>query len=84
MTDAGETKSTKVLIIDDDQKLCRLVADYLGPMGYKVSAAFTGPDGLEKASSGEFGRCHFGCDASGNGWFLNCFGIFGACPMFRC
>ena len=41
---------TKILMIDDDVKLCRLVQDYLTPMGYDVEAAHTGPSGLEKVS----------------------------------
>jgi DNA-binding response OmpR family regulator len=44
----------KVLIIDDDIKLCRLVKDYLVPMGFEVDAAHTGTIGLEKALSGNF------------------------------
>ncbi|HTA30587.1 MAG TPA: response regulator transcription factor [Candidatus Cybelea sp.] len=36
-------------MIDDDRKLCRLVRDYLQPMGYEMELAHTGPDGLEKA-----------------------------------
>lgn len=44
----------KVLIIDDDVKLCRLVRDYLGPMGFEVDAAHTGAGGLKKALSGNF------------------------------
>jgi DNA-binding response OmpR family regulator len=44
----------KVLIVDDDKKLCRLVQDYLSPMGYEVAAAHTGPEGLEKAFAGDF------------------------------
>ncbi|MCJ7600051.1 MAG: response regulator, partial [Desulfobulbaceae bacterium] len=44
----------KVLIVDDDKKLCRLVGDYLEPMGYDVEAAHTGPAGLEKAMAGDF------------------------------
>jgi len=36
----------KVLIIDDDKKLCRLVKDYLEPMGYDVAAAYRGTDWL--------------------------------------
>ncbi len=44
----------KVLIIDDDIKLCRLVKDYLGPMGYEVDSANTGTEGLRKALSGHF------------------------------
>jgi DNA-binding response OmpR family regulator len=37
---------TRVLVVDDDLKLCRLIRDYLEPMGYQVTAAHTGPDGL--------------------------------------
>jgi DNA-binding response OmpR family regulator len=40
---------TRVLVVDDDLKLCRLIRDYLEPMGYQVTAAHTGPDGLEVA-----------------------------------
>lgn len=43
-----------VLIIDDDKKLCRLVKDYLEPMGYDVDAAHTGTQGLEKVLAGDF------------------------------
>jgi two-component system, OmpR family, response regulator CpxR len=48
---AGAGK-TRVLIIDDDKKLCRLIHDYLEPMGYEVESAHTGPEGLEKALTG--------------------------------
>ena len=44
----------KILMIDDDKKLCRLVADYLEPMGYEVSAAHDGAAGLEMALQGDF------------------------------
>jgi DNA-binding response OmpR family regulator len=44
----------KVLIVDDDKKLCRLVGDYLAPMGYDVEAAHTGMEGLKRAMSGDF------------------------------
>jgi two-component system response regulator CpxR len=44
----------KILMIDDDKKLCRLVADYLEPMGYEVAAAHDGATGLEKALQGDF------------------------------
>jgi DNA-binding response OmpR family regulator len=40
-----------VLVIDDDRKLCRLLADYLEPLGYRVAAVHTGPDGVERAIS---------------------------------
>ena len=45
---------TRLLVIDDDKKLCRLIRDYLESMGYEVEAAHTGPDGLEKAQSGHY------------------------------
>ncbi len=48
MADTTPSKS-RLLVIDDDRKLCRLIRDYLEPMGYSVEAAHTGPDGLEKA-----------------------------------
>jgi DNA-binding response OmpR family regulator len=40
---------TRVLVIDDDKKLCRLIVDYLSPMGYDVSAVHNGPEGVEQA-----------------------------------
>jgi len=42
-------EDTRVLMIDDDVKLCRLVKDYLEPFGFAVASAHTGPDGLKKA-----------------------------------
>lgn len=44
----------RLLIIDDDRKLCKLVTDYLDPFGYDVTSAYTGPEGLEKALEGDF------------------------------
>jgi DNA-binding response OmpR family regulator len=41
---------TRVLVIDDDRKLCRLIKDYLAPMGYEVDLVHNGPDGVEKAT----------------------------------
>lgn len=41
--------SQRLLMIDDDRKLCRLIRDYLEPLGYEVHAAFTGPEGLQRA-----------------------------------
>ncbi len=41
--------STRILVIDDDVKLCRLIRDYLEPMGYQVSAAHNGAGGLDLA-----------------------------------
>jgi DNA-binding response OmpR family regulator len=41
---------TRVLLIDDDRKLCRLVRDYLEPLGYVIEAVHTGPEGAERAT----------------------------------
>lgn len=43
-----------LLVVDDDRKLCALIRDYLAPLGWKVEARHTGPEGLEAAGSGEF------------------------------
>ena len=40
---------TRLLMIDDDRKLCRLVTTYLGPLGFDVTAVHTGPEGVERA-----------------------------------
>ena len=41
----------RVLVIDDDRKLCRLIRDYLEPLGYDITAVHTGPEGLTSATS---------------------------------
>jgi DNA-binding response OmpR family regulator len=46
---ATHSSGTRLLVIDDDRKLCRLIADYLTPMGYQVTAIHNGPDGATKA-----------------------------------
>ena len=47
----ASSNRTRVLVIDDDRKLCRLIKDYLEPMGYEISAVHNGPEGVEKAVS---------------------------------
>lgn len=42
-------QNTRILIIDDDPKLCRLIANYLQPLGYSVAAEHSGPAGLNRA-----------------------------------
>jgi DNA-binding response OmpR family regulator len=44
--------ATLVLVIDDDRKLCRLLKDYLEPLGYSVTAVHTGLEGVETAVNG--------------------------------
>jgi DNA-binding response OmpR family regulator len=38
----------KLLVIDDDQELCAMLVEYLGPEGFVTSTAATGPAGLEE------------------------------------
>src|SRR5437762_13792796 len=45
--------STRILLVDDDQKLCRLLSDYLEPLGYAVEVAHDGRQGLQRAVSGD-------------------------------
>lgn len=44
----------RLLLIEDDVRLCRLVKEYLEPMGYQVSMAHTGPSGLALAQAEPF------------------------------
>jgi DNA-binding response OmpR family regulator len=50
----NEPSNMKILIVDDDKKLCRLVADYLEPMGYEVEAAHNGAQGLKMILEGHY------------------------------
>ncbi len=52
MTSDSTSPSQPLLVIDDDRKLCRLIRDYLTPLGYVVEAVHTGPEGVERAVSG--------------------------------
>ena len=45
---------TRLLVVDDDKKLCRLIKDYLEPLGYDVETVHTGRQGLEKALGEKF------------------------------
>jgi len=47
-------ENERILVIDDDVKLCRLIAEYLGGMGYSVETLNDGPSGLERASAGGY------------------------------
>ncbi len=50
-TAEAATGRTRVLVIDDDKKLCRLITDYLSQMGYEIATVHTGPEGVEKATA---------------------------------
>jgi DNA-binding response OmpR family regulator len=41
---------TRLLMIDDDRKLCRLVATYLEPLGFDVTPVHDGALGVERAT----------------------------------
>ncbi len=49
MSTPSANAAQRILVIDDDRKLCRLIRDYLEPMGYAVEAVHTGPEGAERA-----------------------------------
>ncbi len=44
----------RLLLVDDDRKFCALLADYLEPFGYELTAVHTGPAGAERGVSGEW------------------------------
>jgi DNA-binding response OmpR family regulator len=44
-----EMDSAPLLLVDDDVKFCRLLRQYLQPLGYGVDAVHDGPRGLERA-----------------------------------
>ena len=51
---ASPGSTPRVLVVDDDRELCWLIKEYLTPLGYTVSAAHDGPDGLQQALAGPF------------------------------
>ena len=53
--EAAELQSnTRILLVDDDPKLCRLVTEYLKPLGFDVTSVYTGTEGLRQALQGGF------------------------------
>jgi len=45
----------RLLVVDDDVKLCGLIRDYLEPLGYEVEFAHTGLEGVERCAAEDFG-----------------------------
>lgn len=45
-------ESTRLLLVEDDEKFCRLLRDYLAPLGYDVEVTHDGRDGLVRAQTG--------------------------------
>lgn len=44
----------KILLVDDDQELCELLARYLEREGIETELVHTGPEGLEKGLAGKY------------------------------
>src|SRR5437868_490943 len=49
------SRSTTILIADDDEKLCRLLGDYLRPLGYDVDTVHDGRAALDRARDSRYG-----------------------------
>jgi DNA-binding response OmpR family regulator len=48
----GTESRTPLLIVDDDQELCSMLAEYLGPEGFTVEVAGSGSAALERLARG--------------------------------
>ena len=46
--------NARLLLVEDDQRLAKLIREYLEGMGYAVAVAFTGNAGLDRALQGGF------------------------------
>lgn len=44
----------RILVVDDDEKLARMLADYLNTLGYHTALAFDGMEAVECFSAGSF------------------------------
>ena len=52
--DSHSLQRPRLLLVDDDRKFCALLAEYLEPLGYDVTAVHTGPAGAERGVTGEW------------------------------
>lgn len=50
----GKPNGFNVLVIDDDEDLCHLTADYLRPLGFQVESEHLGIEGVERAVAAEW------------------------------
>lgn len=48
---AATSQLTPLLIVDDDQRFCAMLADYLEPFGYALKAVHAGPPGVDAVRS---------------------------------
>jgi two-component system response regulator CpxR len=49
MSHPHSDRGHRLLVIDDDRKLCSLIADYLDPLGYDVTPSTPAPKGAQRA-----------------------------------
>ena len=54
MTPTETAIPARILLVEDDQRFCRLLQQYLQEMGYTVSIRHTGPEGLQTALAEAF------------------------------
>jgi DNA-binding response OmpR family regulator len=54
MSTPGPAGRTRLLLVDDDAKLARLLRDYLEPLGYQLDIASEGRQGLAMALEGSY------------------------------
>ena len=47
-------KETNILVVDDDKDLADNLAEYLATLGFKVTVAYGGREGLDKFKEGDF------------------------------
>jgi two-component system response regulator CpxR len=52
--ESGSSDAARLLLIDDDERLCRLLRDYLQPFGYTVDAVHNGAEGLARVLAGSY------------------------------
>jgi two-component system response regulator CpxR len=45
---------SRILVVDDDEELCELVADYLSPEGLSVDSVNDGEEGVRRALTGDY------------------------------
>jgi two-component system OmpR family response regulator len=44
----------RVLLVDDNSELCRMLAEYLGPEGFEAHAVHDGEQGVREAVAGDY------------------------------
>jgi two-component system response regulator CpxR len=54
LTHRSESSAGRILVIDDDAELCKLVSRFLGAEGYFIETVQTSKSGIERALSGDY------------------------------